>query len=89
MAFKGMDPDAGREVASFLNDTGSGINDETQTVTSTVSGVEWIGPDYDQFLDDWNQTASNVINGLVELLQEKGKNLGEQADQQDDTSNQG
>lgn len=89
MAFKGMDPDAGREVGTALTDAGSAISDETQGVTGVVSGVEWIGPDYDQFQDDWNQTSSNVINGLVELLNAKGKELNTQADQQDDTSNQG
>ncbi|MCT1386353.1 hypothetical protein M4D54_12120 [Brachybacterium sp. p3-SID1565] len=87
MAFKGMDPEEGREVASEITRTGEQILEYFDSVTSVVSSVDWIGPDYDAYLDDWNSFVSGSIAGLVEALNAKSEELTRHADQQDDTSN--
>ena len=43
MAFKGMDPDEGREVASEIQQAGEKILEFFDQATSTVTSVEWIG----------------------------------------------
>ena len=87
MAFKGMDPEEGREVALEITRTGEQILEYFDSVTSVVSSVDWIGPDYDAYLDDWNSFVSGSIAGLVEALNAKSEELTRHADQQDDTSN--
>lgn len=88
MAFKGMSPDEGREVASAINDAGQQILDAIDSATSTVNSVEWVGPDYDAYQEDWNTFISGPVNGLIEGFQKRADQLNTHADEQDDTSNQ-
>lgn len=87
MAFKGMDPEEGRAVATEITRTGEQILEFFDTVTSVVNSVDWIGPDYDAYRDDWNTFISGPINGLIEALNAKGEELNNHAEQQDSTSN--
>lgn len=87
MAFKGMDPDEGREVASEIQQAGEKILEFFDQATSTVTSVEWIGPDYDAYVEDWNGFVSGALNGLIEALNAKSNELQTHADQQDSTSN--
>lgn len=88
MAFKGMNPDQGREVASAINDAGSQILDAINNVTSAVNSVEWIGPDYDSYQDDWNSFVSGPVSNLVDGFQRRSELMNQHAEEQDTTSNQ-
>ncbi|GAA1712778.1 hypothetical protein [Brachybacterium phenoliresistens] len=87
MAFKGMDTEAGLEVATFIDTTGSEILDIIDSVTSVVTSVEWIGPDYDQYTSDWNSFVSGPVAGLVEAISAKAEELRVDAEEQDTASN--
>ena len=89
MAFKGMNPDEGREVATAINEAGSQIMDAIDAVTGVVNGVEWVGPDYDTYVEDWNGFVSGAVNGVVEACQAKSDERNQHAEEQDTTSNQG
>ena len=89
MSFKGMNPDEGREVAQLLNTTGSDMASAIADAGTIVSGVEWLGPDYDAFLDDWNNFQNGAVANLEQVLVGKGDELNKHADEQDETSNQG
>lgn len=88
MAFKGMNPEDGRQVAQQIKKTGSDIQDVYDQITSIVTSVEWVGPDYDNYTSDWNSFISGRLGPVVEAFNAKGDDLNTQADQQDDTSNQ-
>lgn len=87
MAFKGMDPDEGRQVASEIQQTGEKILGFFDQATSIVTSVEWIGPDYDAYAEDWNGFISGALTGLADALTAKGNELQTHAEQQDSTSN--
>lgn len=89
MAFQGMNPEEGRDVAQVITDAGQQILDLFEGVTSLVNSVEWVGPDYEGYREDWNSFQTGVIGELANLMQEKGTRLGEHAEEQDTTSNQG
>lgn len=88
MAFKGMNPEEGREVAQGINEAGQQILEAIEAATTVVGSVEWVGPDYDAYRDDWNQFVSGVVDQLVQALQQKHNELNQHAEQQDSTSNQ-
>ena len=87
MAFKGMNPDEGRETASLVKEAASVVNDTTDTVTSQVMSVEWVGPDYDTFTQDWNALLSGLLTALSDAYSAKADELTQHADAQDATSN--
>lgn len=89
MAFKGMNPEEGREVAQGVNEAGQQILELITTATNAVNSVEWIGPDYDAFREDWNSFVSGTVAELVNGLQTKSTELTQHAEEQDSTSNQG
>lgn len=83
MTFKGMDPESAREVAQEVTNAGQEILEAINRSTERVNSVEWVGPDYDSFREDWNQFVSNGVSNLVEALEDKGKFLMDQAEEQD------
>ena len=89
MAFKGMNPDEGREVATAVSEAGQKIMEIVGDMSSLVNSVEWIGPDYDAYRDDWSSFIGAGLADLVNALEQKGKDLNNHAEQQDTTSNQG
>lgn len=89
MAFKGMNPDEGRQVAGEITEAGSQMLELIEQCTSVVSAVEWIGPDYDAFVEEWNAFVSGSVTGLVDMCSSRADELTRHADQQDSTSNAG
>jgi len=88
MAFKGMNPEEGREVAKAVSDTGEHILDVIDPLTQLVNSVEWVGPDYEAYTQDWNAFVSGPLNNLLEAFRTKGEELNTHAEEQDTTSNQ-
>ncbi len=89
MAFKGMNPDEGREVATALSEGARTILDTIDGVTGTVNSVEWVGPDYDGYQQDWNAFVSGAVQSLSDALDAKSTELNNNADEQDSTSDAG
>ncbi|WP_114855635.1 WXG100 family type VII secretion target [Brachybacterium sp. YJGR34] len=89
MAFKGMNPEQGREVASAIGEAGQQILEVIDQASSLVNSVEWVGPDYDAYREDWNGFVGGPVNSLIEVLQTKSDQLNQHAEEQDSTSNQG
>ena len=87
MAFKGMNPEEGREVATGITEAGQQILDAIEQVTGQVNGVNWIGPDYDAYQQDWNSFVSSQVSSLVDAFQAKSDELNQHAEQQEVTSN--
>ncbi|ASK64983.1 hypothetical protein CFK39_03115 [Brachybacterium avium] len=89
MAFKGMNPEEGREVAQAVSDAGQQIMEIVGDMSSVVNSVEWVGTDYDSYREDWGSFVGGGLANLVNALEEKGKALNQHAEEQDTTSNQG
>lgn len=89
MAFKGMNPDEGREVAAAVSETGQRIMEIVGDMSSVVNSVEWKGADAESYREDWGTFLGAGLADLVNGLEQKGKELDQHAEQQDTTSNQG
>jgi hypothetical protein len=88
MAFKGMNPEEGREVAQEILKAGEQVLEHIDAVTNVVNSVEWVGPDYDAYREDWNAFVNGPVSDLVEAFKVKGDELNKHAEEQDTTSNQ-
>src|SRR5699024_858481 len=87
MAFKGMNPEEGREVATGITEAGQQILEANDQVTAQVNGVNWVGPDYDAYQQDWNSFVSSQVSSLVDAFQAKIGRAHQHAGQQAVTSN--
>lgn len=87
MAFKGMNPDEGRDVAQEVMKAGEQVLDVLSPLNDLVNSVEWVGPDYDTYQEDWNSFMNGPVNDLIEAYKTKGDELNTHAEEQDDTSN--
>lgn len=87
MAFKGMNPDEGREVGSAVVEAGGRVLEIVDAVSGVVNSVEWVGPDYDAYREEWNAFLSGPVSNLQDAYKTKGDELTQHADEQDSTSN--
>ena len=87
MAFKGMNPEEGREVAQEVLKAGEQVVEKVDEVTRLVTSVEWVGPDYDAYREEWNAFLSGPVSNLQDAYKTKGDELTKHADEQDSTSN--
>lgn len=87
MAFKGMDPDQGRQVASQIEKAGHEIEQLFTQLTSQVKGVQWEGPDFHHFTAEWDQFINSRVHHVQEEFAKKATDLKHQAEEQDSTSN--
>ena len=88
MAFKGMNPEDGREVAQAVTQAGENVLGVIDQLTNLVNSVEWVGPDYEGYREDWNAFVNGPVNDLLEAFRAKGEELTTHAEEQDATSNQ-
>ncbi|SLM95493.1 hypothetical protein [Brachybacterium nesterenkovii] len=88
MAFKGMNPDQGRDTAEAIKNAGTQTQELFETLTGQVQGVEWVGPDADTFKGDWTSYVGGIVAQVTDLYNTKSTDLNTHADEQDDTSNQ-
>jgi uncharacterized protein YukE len=83
-----MNPDEGRDVAQEVTKAGEQILDLLDPLNNLVNSVEWVGPDYETYRDDWSSFMSGPVNDLIEAFKAKGDELTNHAEEQDHTSNQ-
>lgn len=86
MAFEGMDTDAGRQVSDALRSAGDRIKDIFEGMRGSVDGVDWLGPDRDAFVSDWQSFISQHVDAVQQAFTETATALTQHADQQDQAS---
>ncbi|MCL6424282.1 hypothetical protein Bequi_12995 [Brachybacterium sp. JHP9] len=86
MNFQGMDPEAGRGTAAAVKTAGTAIQGAFSALRGAVESVEWIGPDRETFVGDWHGFIAQTIDPLVQAITEKGEQLLQHAEQQDQAS---
>ncbi len=89
MAFKGMDPGEGNEIAQAVTQSGEQILEVVGDMTTIINSVAWEGPDDDGCEEEWNSFIGGPLSNLVEALQQKGKELSQHAEEQEQESNNG
>lgn len=87
MSFKGMDPEAGRNVAKQIQQAGQKIEHIFQELKTAAHGTDWVGPDADHFKSDFDGFMNGTGKHLSDAFTKKGTELQKQAEEQDQTSN--
>lgn len=82
MSFTGMNIEEVRSLATQLNAKAEEIRGIMSTLTNALQGTNWVGPDRERYVSEWQShhvTALNsVINGLQTAAQAATANASEQ-----------
>ena len=69
------------------------FDEEAEKIDATISGITtqlastwWLGPDKDQFENQWNTTLTSELRKVIASLKDAAGNCRKQADQQRQTS---
>jgi len=87
MALKGMDVDQVRQLAQALHQASSSLTTMISTLSQQVQHANWIGPDRERFVADWNSHHATALKNVATALQDASTRANLDAQQQDDASN--
>ena len=82
MAVWGLDVEQVRNLSSQLRQQADQIQEILSTLTNTLNSTQWMGPDSEQFRNEWSTTHTSalrqVINSMHEASQKAQQNAAEQ-----------
>lgn len=87
MSFLGMDTSAVRQLAAQMTQSASEIQQISQQLTVQLQNTQWVGPDRNQFENDWTGTHVQQLNIVMQALTDASQKANLNADQQDQASN--
>lgn len=80
--FTGMDIEAVRSLAQQMNSSAEEIRNLASRLSSALEGTQWVGPDREKFVGDWQgqymTSLNQVAQGLVDAAQRATANASEQ-----------
>ena len=86
MAMYGMDIEQVRQLATLFGQKADDIQQIIQTVSSRLSSTNWVGPDADQFENDWNSTLVPDLRRVEQSLRDAQQKANKNASDQSSTS---
>lgn len=80
--FTGMDVEAVRGLAKQMQSSADQIRDLARRLTSALESTQWVGPDRERFVSEWQgqylTSLNQVADGLRETAGRADKNANEQ-----------
>lgn len=64
----GLDIEAVRELAHILQQQAEEVRTTVQEISVRLSETEWMGPDADQFEEEWTGTHAAKLNEIASAL---------------------
>ena len=86
MTMKGMDIEAGRQSATQIQQGSSELEQLTNTLTQSLEGFQWIGPDADRTRQTWQSEHRTALTKISQALQEFSTLINNQAQEQEQVS---
>ena len=86
MTFLGMDTQAVQQLAQQMSHSADQIENIMQTLTHSLTGTQWTGPDREQFVSDWQSTHCTALRTVVQGLRDAAQKAMQNAQQQEQTS---
>jgi uncharacterized protein YukE len=86
MALLGADVEALRNLGTRLNSGSNEIQNQKNQLNNTLHGVDWRGPDADQFRNQWESEHLPALDRVARALEEAGRQASRNAQQQEDAS---
>lgn len=87
MAVWGLDVEQVRQLSSQLSQKASDIEGVLSTLTTTLNGTDWTGPDATGFRSDWSGQHSTALKQVISALREASQKANQNAQAQEQTSN--
>lgn len=82
----GLDIEAVRELAHILQQQAEEVRATVQEITTQLSETEWMGPDADQFEEEWTGTHAAKLNEIASALDTYAASAEANASEQEGTS---
>lgn len=84
--FTGMNVGEVRDLATVLNQKADEIDTLSGTVTSKLSGTNWVGTDRTNFENDWQSTGVQSLKTVAQMLRDAGQRATNNANEQEQAS---
>lgn len=86
MSLKGMDTDAVRQLAVHMNHAKDQILQLQQQLTHQLQSVQWVGPDREQFVSDWQGQHIPALQNVIQAIEAAAQRATQNATEQDQVS---
>lgn len=86
MAVWGLDVQQVRQLGSQLGNQAESIQQILTSLTSSLNGTQWTGPDSEQFRNEWASTHTPALRNVISALNDASAKARLNADAQESTS---
>lgn len=87
MAVWGLDVQQVRTLATQLNTKAGEIESILGSLTSTLSGTQWEGPDAIAFRNEWSGQHTSALKQVINAMREASTKASQNASAQENVSN--
>lgn len=84
--FTGMDIPGVRQLASQMDQRADEIRTLMGQLTTALQGTQWVGPDREQFVSDWQGIHCQQLNHVIQGLTDAAGRARQNAQQQEQAS---
>jgi uncharacterized protein YukE len=85
--FTGMNIEEVRSLATQMDSCAGSIQDLMSRLTNLLNSTQWVGPDREQFLGEWQGTHVTQLNSVINGLRDASNKARLNAQQQEAASN--
>jgi len=85
--FTGMDVAAVRQLSTQMSAKADEIGQIASQLTNSLQGAQWVGPDRERFLSEWQGQHVAALNRVVEGLRAASQTANRNAQEQEAASN--
>ena len=85
--FTGMDIAAVRQLANQMTTKAGEIRTIMQQLTTALQSTQWVGPDRERFVGDWQSQHVTALNNVIQGLEAAAQNATRNAQEQETASN--
>lgn len=86
-SFTGMDIDQVRQLSATLKSKAEEIRNIQNQLTNQLQSAQWVGPDRERFLGEWQSQHCSALNGVIQGLESASQTASQNASQQESASN--
>lgn len=87
MSMTGMDIGGVRQLAAQLDQRAEEIRSLMGQLTNALQSAQWVGPDREQFVSQWQGTHCQQLNSVIQGLGDAAGRARQNAQQQEQASN--
>ena len=86
-AFTGMDIAQVQQLSQQLKSKAEEIRTIMNTLTNALQGAQWVGPDRERFVGEWQSQHCSALNNVIQGLETASQTAQKNAQEQEAASN--